>query len=184
VVNSVSFQALMPEQTEFTVVLPKDFADASKRTLVNADSFPLKVATGPMPPLAKFAAAPFGIVERFAEKDGVALLPVTLRNVEAALRVEALNPAEQGKVSQIRPNSDAEIIAWFAKLNTYEANSITRQKAELTSYMTLPKPLKGEDESSVETRRVSLLVGHPGIKTLDLPKPANADPRPFEVVGS
>jgi hypothetical protein len=40
-----------------------------------------------MPPLAKFAAAPFGVVERFAEgPHGPALLPVTLRNVEAALR--------------------------------------------------------------------------------------------------
>ena len=89
VINSVSFSALMPEQTQFTVVLPSGFKDASGRTLKNADSFPLKVATGAMPPLAKFAAAPFGIIERFAEKDGAALLPVTLRNVEAALKLSA-----------------------------------------------------------------------------------------------
>jgi uncharacterized protein YfaS (alpha-2-macroglobulin family) len=30
---------------------------------------------------------------------------------------------------------------------------------------------------------VSLLAGQPGVKTLDLPKPASNDPRPFEVVG-
>jgi hypothetical protein len=48
-----------------------------------------------MPPLAKFAAAPFGIVERFAEGPASdkppALLPVTLRNVEAALLHNHIN---------------------------------------------------------------------------------------------
>lgn len=33
----------------------------------NRASFPMQVATGAMPALAKFAAAPFGIVERYAE---------------------------------------------------------------------------------------------------------------------
>jgi hypothetical protein len=56
-----------PSNAAFTLELPKDFKDASGRTLRNADNFPLKVATGGMPPLAKFAAAPFGVVERFAE---------------------------------------------------------------------------------------------------------------------
>jgi len=66
-VNSVQFAAPLAENTAFTLELPKDFKDASGRPLRNADSFPLKVSTGGMPPLAKFAAAPFGIVERFAE---------------------------------------------------------------------------------------------------------------------
>jgi hypothetical protein len=73
----VSFKAHLPrEKPQFTLELPKDFKDASGRSLRNADSFPLKVATGAMPPLAKFAAAPFGIVERFAEgPDGVRCCP-------------------------------------------------------------------------------------------------------------
>ena len=86
--NAVVFDTIFPEQTAFTLELPKGFKDASGRGLRNADSFPLKVATAAMPPLAKFAAAPFGIVERFAEPDGVAMLPVTLRKVEAALHVQ------------------------------------------------------------------------------------------------
>ena len=99
VLNSVTFPGLFAEQTAFTLELPKGFKDASGRSLRNADSFPLKVATGAMPPLAKFAAAPFGIVERFAEPNGVALLPVTLRNVEAALSVQGPEPrtARQGQ---------------------------------------------------------------------------------------
>jgi hypothetical protein len=44
VVNSVQFAAPLAEQTAFTLELPKDFKDASGRTLRNADSFPLKVA--------------------------------------------------------------------------------------------------------------------------------------------
>jgi len=35
----------------------------------------------------------------------------------------------------------------------------------------------------VQTRMLSLLGGQANVKTLDLPKPANNDPRPFEVVG-
>ena len=84
-VTSVQFDAPLAENTAFTLELPRDFKDASGRALRNADSFPLKVATGGMPPLAKFAASSFGVVERFAEgpasDNPPALLPVTLRNV-------------------------------------------------------------------------------------------------------
>ena len=58
-VSSVRFKALFNEQTKFTLELPKDLRDDAGRALANADSFPLAVATATMPPLAKFAAAPF-----------------------------------------------------------------------------------------------------------------------------
>ncbi|MDI4667443.1 hypothetical protein K9U40_24450, partial [Xanthobacter autotrophicus] len=93
VVTGVQFMPPFTPQTSLRLELPKDFKDASGRTLRNADGFPLAEATGPMPPLAKFAAAPFGVVERLAEADkGPALLPVTLRNVEADLRVRGRAP--------------------------------------------------------------------------------------------
>ena len=66
-VDSVRFRTVLPENTSFLLELPAGFKDDAGRTLHNAASFPLKVATGPMPPLAKFAAAPFGIVERLAD---------------------------------------------------------------------------------------------------------------------
>jgi len=185
VVNSVSFKLIFPEQTRFSLVLPKDFKDASGRTLRNADSFPLKVATGPMPPLAKFAAAPFGIVERFAEPGGVAMLPMTLRNVEAALQVQGLNPAARptpGKVSDLAPSTDADIIAWFHKVQRYDNFFVPRSAAARDVKGALP-PVIDSNRGDVQTRMVSLLRGQPGVKTLDLPKPANKDPRPFEVVG-
>jgi len=192
VMNGVSFKLIFPELTSFTLELPKDFKDASGRTLRNADSFPLKVATGAMPPLAKFAASPFGIVERFAEPDAKpgtpALLPVTLRNVEAALQVKGLNTelknaAVAGKVSDFKPSTDADIIAWFAKIQRYDNYSVSRKTAAADIKGQLPKVLEDRDTYGVQTRMVSLLQGQSGVKTLDLPKPANNEPRPFEVVG-
>jgi uncharacterized protein YfaS (alpha-2-macroglobulin family) len=185
-VSSLSFKALLAEQTSYQLSLPKDFQDASGRPLRNADSFPLKVMTGGMPPLAKFAAAPFGIVERLAEPGGVALLPVTLRNVEAALQIKGLNPSAPGapgKVSDLKPESDADIIAWLRKVQRYDSSEIERSSAAADLKRPLPKALDEEGKDYVQTRMLSLLAGQAGVKTLDLPKPVNNDPRPFEVVG-
>ena len=197
IVNGVRFPNVLPELTQFTLELPRDFKDASARPLRNADSFPLKVSTGPMPPLAKFAAAPFGIVERLAEPDGLALLPVTLRNVEAALQIKGLNAgtAQQslapsgtpGKVSDLKLTIDTEIIAWFAKVQYYDNYSVSRKVATADVKGPLPKVLEvrkdGREGEDVQSRMLSLLQGQPGVKTLDLPKPASGDPRPFEEIG-
>ena len=188
VVSSVTFKPLFTENTAFTLTLPKGFSDASSRELRNADSFPLRVSTGAMPPLAKFAAAPFGIVERYAEpgsKPGdLALLPVTLRNVEAALQIKGLAP---GKVSDLQPKTDADIIAWYRKVQRYDDYQIARKQAAQDVIgplpKALPKTLDGQGKDQVQTRMLSLLAGQPGVKTLDLPTPAKADPRPFDVVG-
>ncbi|MES2192079.1 MAG: MG2 domain-containing protein [Pseudomonadota bacterium] len=191
VVSNISFKPLFAEQAQYLLELPKDFKDASGRTLRNADSFPLKVATGAMPPLAKFAASPFGIVERFAEphtKAGdPALLPVTLRNVEAALQVKGMSPAAinapSGKVSDLQPKTDADIIAWFRKVQRYDDYEVERKQAAADIKGPLPKILDAKTKEYVQTRMLSLLAGQAGVKILDLPKPANNDPRPFEVVG-
>ncbi|RYF37903.1 MAG: alpha-2-macroglobulin, partial [Comamonadaceae bacterium] len=180
VVNGISFKQIFAERAQFTLELPAGFQDASGRSLRNAESFPLKVATGAMPPLAKFAAAPFGIVERHAEPGSVPLLPVTLRNVEAALRTSAVTP---GKVSDLQPRADAEIIAWQRKLQRYDEWQVPRKQAQADVKGPLPKALEAEGREWVQARMVSLLAGQAGVKTLDLPKPASSDPRPFEVVG-
>ena len=178
----VQFPAPLPERTGFTLTLPPDLKDASGRPLANAASFPLKVATGPMPPLAKFAAAPFGIVERFAEgPDGPALLPVTLRYVEPQLKAQAL------QISQLQPQSDAEIIAWFQRVQRYDEWMVPRAQAAKDVRQKLPPPVNEQTREMVESRTVSLLGGAPGVKTIDLPPPPNqgggAAERPFEVVG-
>ncbi|MGV3571351.1 MAG: alpha-2-macroglobulin family protein [Ramlibacter sp.] len=179
-VEGVTFKTVFPERTEFTLELPRDFKDASGRPLRNADSFPLKVATGPMPPLAKFAAAPFGIVERFAEPDSGPLLPVTLRNVEPALRTQALTP---GRVGDLSPRTDAEILAWIDKVARYGQWHVSRAEARAEVKQPLPRVLKPEDKDQVEARMLSLLAGQPGVRAMELPRPAADEPRPFEVVG-
>ncbi len=180
VVNGVTFKPPFPEKAQFTLELPPGFKDASGRTLRNADNFPLKLATGDMPPLAKFAASPFGIVERFAEPDGVPLLPVTVRKVEAPLNATALSP---GKVSTVQPRADADIIAWFLKVGRYDGFFASRKLAAQDIKGPLPKVLDPDQKDSVQSRMVSLLAGQAGVRTLDIPKPVSSDPRPFEVVG-
>ena len=157
----VQFPAPLPERTGFTLTLPPDLKDASGR------------------PLAKFAAAPFGIVERFAEgPDGPALLPVTLRYVEPNLKAQ---------ISQINPQSDAEIIAWFQRVQRYDEWMVPRAQAAKDVRQKLPPPVNEQTREMVESRTVSLLGGAPGVKTIDLPPPPNqgggAAERPFEVVG-
>ncbi|MBC5781443.1 alpha-2-macroglobulin [Ramlibacter sp. USB13] len=180
VVNGVTFKPVFAERTQFRIELPRDFKDASGRTLRNADNFPLAVATGAMPPLAKFAAAPFGIVERYAEPDGAALLPVTLRNVEASLRTQALTA---GKVGDLAPRTDAEIVRWLLKVARYESFYVDRDDAARDVKQPLPRPLAPHETTRVQARMLSLLAGAPGVRSLDLPRPAGNEPRPFEVVG-
>lgn len=187
-VSSIEFAAPLAAQTRFELQLPPDFKDASGRSLQNAASFPLSVTTGALPPLAKFAAAPFGIVERFAEgapsDQPPALLPVTLRKVEAALPVQSL------ALQTLQPQSDADIIAWQRKLSRYHEGQVRRQRARQDVLGALPPvlaPIAGEDGADsrdwVQARMVSLLAGRGGVQRLELARPKADDPRPFEVVG-
>ncbi|MDP9897768.1 alpha-2-macroglobulin family protein [Variovorax ginsengisoli] len=181
VIDSITFPAPFPESATFTVRVPTKFEDASGRPLDTPDSFPLKVSTGAMPPLAKFAASPFGVIERLAEPDGVALMPVTVRRVEPALKVSALTP---GKVSDMNPKTDAEIIAWFRKVRRYDSSfTIERKAAARDVKGPLPPVIDKDNRNNVQTRMISLLGGQSGVKTLDMPKAESGDPRPFEVVG-
>lgn len=179
--ETLAFPAPLPERSAFTLSLPPDLRDASGRALTNAASFPLKIATGPLPPLAKFAAAPFGIVERFAEgPDGPALLPVTLRHVEPALRTQALH------ISQLQPQSDAEIIAWFRRVERYDAALVPRAQAARELRQPLPPRIGEQPADQVETRLLSLLEGQPDVRSIELPPPpgqSGGAERPFEVVG-
>jgi hypothetical protein len=125
VIESVRFVPPFPEETQFSIELPSKFEDASGRALGEPDTFPLAVATGAMPPLAKFAASPFGVLERLAEPGGVAMMPVTVRRVEPQLQVQALTP---GKVSDLNPKTDAEIIAWFRKVRRYDSATVDRPR--------------------------------------------------------
>ncbi|MDB5847092.1 MAG: alpha-2-macroglobulin, partial [Rhodoferax sp.] len=184
-VNDVRFNPPFAESTPYTLTLPAAFKDASDRALNNAANFPMKFSTGAMPPLAKFAAAPFGVVERFAEPDGVAMMPVTLRNVEAALPIRGLNTsaAPAGQVADLQPKTDADIIAWYQKVQRYDRFQVARKQAAKDVKSPLPRVIDPQSKDWVQSRMLSLLDGQANVKTLNLPVPASADPRPFEVVG-
>ncbi len=187
--SEVVFPKPLAENAPYSVVLPRDLKDNAGRPLANAGSFPLKVATGAAPPIAKFAAAPFGIVERNAD----AMLPVTLRHVQADLRPPATAAsAGAGQVRVKRLQSDADILAWYARVQKYHETQMTAQELGLPKsqwFITVEdtdakgKPIKRKAENRIGTREISLLAKDAGAQRLDLPQLAGGDPRPFEVVG-
>jgi alpha-2-macroglobulin len=188
-VSEIAFPKPLAENASYSVVLPRDLKDNAGRPLANAASFPLKVGTGAAPPIAKFAAAPFGIVERNAD----AMLPVTLRHVQTDLRAPSTAAsAGAGEVRVKRLLSDADILAWYAKVQKYHETQLTAEELGLpkSQWFTTEddtdakgRPIKRKVERRIGTREVSLLAGDPDARRLDLPQLAGGDPRPFEVVG-
>ncbi len=195
-VAEVTFPMPLAENAAFSVELPRELKDNAGRPLANAASFPLKVQTGDAPPIAKFASAPFGVVERHAES----MLPVTLRHVQAELRPAgaagaasaAASAASRGQVRVKRLLADAEILAWYAKLQRYHETRLTAEELGLPQreWHTFEEDrdargrvTKRRVDRRVGTREVSLLAGDAGAGRLELPQLAGADPRPFEVVG-
>jgi hypothetical protein len=193
--SEVTFPRPLAENAAFSVELPRDLKDNAGRPLANAASFPLKVQTGDAPPIAKFAAAPFGIVER----DGEPLLPVTLRHVQGELRPAPpaasgapAAAASRGQVRVKRLLGDEEILAWYAKLQRYHETQLTARELGLPQreWFTFEEDrdargrvVKRRVERRVGTREVSLLAADTGASRLDLPQLAGGEPRPFEVVG-
>ena len=182
-VSELKFPIPLPENASFTVELPSGLKDNAGRTLANASMFPLKVATGDAPPIAKFAASPFGVVE-LADP----LLPVTLRHVQGDLRPAAAG----GQLRVKRLSTDAEILAWYTKLKQYEERQISAKemgRPEKDWFTTEAdsdsrgRPIRRKVERYIATREVSLLNQDASAKRLDLPQLAGGDPRPFEVVG-
>ncbi len=166
-IQNLQFKPPFAEDTDYRIELPSGFTDTAGRTLRNAESFPLKTRTAGAPPLAKFSAGSFGVIERFAEAPSDktasnALLPITLRNVEQALPLKALTERRQaGQISDMSLTQDADIISWY--LRVQRANNSER-----------------------ETRERPLLTGNVPTRKLELPAPSAAEAgkgRPFEVVG-
>ncbi len=169
-VHDLVFKRPFPQNAELTVELPADIKDEAGRALSNATSFPLKIRTGTLPPLAKFPGA-FGIVEL---KEG-GVVPVTLRNVEAALPVANLRlPSENAhRFATQRLTDDAEVIAAIKALARFEQQ--TRQI----------KIGEGKERRDYDdpyyARELSFLKGKAGVLGRELPKPGGSSE--FEVIG-
>lgn len=189
-VSTVTFKGPFPEKASLTIEAPKDLKDESGRALSNADLFPIKLTTAALPPLAKFAAAPFGVVERFADlprgksaNDYPPLLPVTLRNVEADLPTLAVR-AEAGTVARLKVDDDGAILRWFGMVKRMHENTWTKEQIAAIRAGQAPYSVQSpRNAPAIETRSVSLLEGVAGAKKLAIPKSTDTTPRPFEVVG-
>jgi len=186
--SHLRFPVPLAENATYTLVLPPGIVDAAGRALANAASFPLKVATGSAPPIAKFAAAPFGVIELKGEPDGPPLLPVTLRHVQGDVRTAAPG----GQVRVLRVQGDADILSWYAKLRRLHETDAPAKELGLPEkdWTTLEEQVDGQGrktmqriERLVPTREVGLLTTASGAKRLDLPALQGGDPRPFEVIG-
>lgn len=183
-IGSLTFPKPLPENASFQIELPAGLKDNAGRTLANAGSFPLKVATGDAPPIAKFAAAPFGVVELNAD----AMLPLTLRHVQGDLR----QASSAGRVRVKKLDSDADILAWFNKLRRWDEAQLTARELGLPEkdWYTFEndtdskgRVVKRRTERRIGTREVSLLKSDASARPLELPQLNGGDPRPFEVVG-
>ncbi|WP_414439311.1 MG2 domain-containing protein [Burkholderia sp. 22PA0106] len=193
--RAVEFAAPLPDNANLTVTLPDGLTDDSGRRLANADLFPLKTRTAAMPPLAKFSSSTFGIIERYAEPDSPALVPVTLRNVEADLKIAGLN-AGQAEFANIRVEDDNAIRDWMRTVDQLDTigmsvGSLDKLRPGLFEHAKHPvfvPPAEGEKppvgkQRIVDVRSLSLLAGEPQLQRLTLPKADPATLRPFEVVG-
>ncbi|MED5620768.1 MG2 domain-containing protein [Ideonella sp. BN130291] len=202
-VSALSWKAPLPDSASLRIELPADLKDDAGRTLANTSQFPLTVRTAGAPPLAKFATAPFGVLELNAEP----LLPVTLRHVEPQLAVTAVKAGSQGNVRELKLTDDAQIIEWLAKLRRYHETVLERSVVESELGIKLPPPPaapkkakaakrygedvpeeeredRGIDERrQVQARAVSLLNKDKAARKLALPPADAKDTRPFEVVG-
>jgi len=162
-VHEVRFKGPFPGLAELTLELPRDFADRDGRRLVNAGAFPLRVSLADLPPLLKFPAAIFGIVELAPD----AALPLTLRHIEPEFAAgEGAPPANAGELRLLRLADERAVIEWMARLERYDQRTIREGKKE------------------IRTREVSLLNEVAGVRRVTLP-PSGTDGqrRPFEVIG-
>ena len=166
-VRSVAFNGPFPENAKFTIALPPGLKDDAGRRLVNANQFPLTVRTGSYPPLAKFSGR-FGILE---SKAG-GLLPVTVRNLEASLKLSALGiPTDghkniagkvAGKILNIKADRGRDIQDWLRKVATVSRTKSIFTNARVRNF-SLPKP---NGARSFEV--IGIPLGRPGFYVVEL----------------
>lgn len=166
--SDILFSGPFPQNAELTLELPGGIKDDAGRPLANAASFPLKLRTGALPPLAKFPGN-FGIIEL---KEG-GLLPVTLRNVEAKLPSRDLRLPGGHRFSEQRLTEDGDVIAAMRALQKFEA------QGRDVEHVVDGQKMKYYD--SYYARELPFLAKRPGVTSQELPKPGGSSE--FEVVG-
>ena len=192
-IDAVSFGPGLPEKETFRLELPPDLKDDAGRPLANAATFPLKVQTDELPPLAKFPGD-FGILESVLPGGAKPLLPVTVRNVEPSIAgaigtlgtpgkaapktatAEAGDAAKTapadtipGQIARVRPGDEMRIVDWLRRIDG--ASRIEREYDEKKrQWITLR-----------HGGAQSVFTASDARDTIAVPKPLGA--KAFEVVG-
>jgi uncharacterized protein YfaS (alpha-2-macroglobulin family) len=186
-VSSISFKGPFPENTSFTIEIPKDIKDDARRSLTNLDKFPLTVKTDAYPPLAKFSAR-FGIIEL---KEG--MLPVTLRNLEPRVkaRMHGFEKKKEGVFEKVKQQTIEQAIKIGESINSVLPDSIRGKGKGVVEGLKvrLYKIQTDKDEEIIEwLRRVattgrkrSIFKDEPNLKGFSIPKPGGS--KAFELVG-
>ncbi|WP_267875830.1 MG2 domain-containing protein, partial [Duganella phyllosphaerae] len=116
-VDHISFVGPLPASSSLRLALPAGLKDDAGRALLNAARFPMTVNTDAQPPLVKFPAR-FGIIEAQGDK----LLPVTVRNVEAALAARLAAVDIEGASLRVNEGAtdeqqDRQIVRWLGRMS-------------------------------------------------------------------
>ena len=183
-VSQIVFPPVRVERATLRLELPADLQDATARPLANAASFPLTVRTGDAPPLARFAAAPFGIVEWGPQ----AAVPLTLRRVQGELAPGAV----AGQLRARRMATPGEVIGWYSRL--WEHHETWRTARELGMPQAGWYEQRQDTDADgrtvtrrvarmVHTREVSLLSGDPQSRRVEVPAVDATGAQALEVVG-
>lgn len=126
----VAFKGPFPEKTDFQVIIPKELKDDAGRHLDNQDKFPLAVRTDTYPVLAKFPSK-FGIIEF----DKQAVLPLTVRNIETAVKVwqKQIEPEKKNLKNTAKEKFPGGMVKAGEKpmVDSAESTTIQGMKAEL-----------------------------------------------------
>lgn len=183
-VDQIIFEGPFPENTSFTLHLPKNLKDDAGRPLSNKDKFPLKIKTDRYPSLAKFSAR-FGIIE--LNEGGI--LPLTVRNLEA--EIKAWMTGSEDKQKGLGEKTPDPALKAGEPIQT-----VTPQTGPNAPYQ-LTQSLKGKirhlgtekEEEIIEwlkilksaRRETSILRGKEGLQKITIPK--QEGPNEFEVIG-
>lgn len=169
----VVFEGPFPERSTLYINIPRDIKDFSGRSLANANTFPLAVKTDRYPALAKFPEK-FGVIE---SKEG-AVLPVTVRNIEAEIKtwLERAGQEAAGRVKTGSPEGEKKLEPQAgaenkegARGNIYKASTSDQSIMEWLFKL----------ENTPRERPVLKGAGH--AKSFTLPRPGGT--KEFEVIG-
>jgi len=168
-VQGVRFSGPFPPLSSFLINLPKNVRDDAGRPLSNSDKYPLAVKTADYPPLTKFSSR-FGIIER---ADPV--LPTTVRNIEAELKMKALDLADAKSTTE--KTADTVLGTIKGTLSGRVIGKIKNFASESDVMLWLNRVAEADSKKSVfsGTREEKI------VRTFSMPKPNGA--KAFEVIG-